>query len=340
MSELSTQIRNTFLTRLSRDRRLKTLANRIRDGTDYNDANEYAVRVGELMYQSLDDNTKDMVQMSYDEAKDIFEPNLTDMHSVITQATQIVQRNINDSNDLGIGIITPELDTNRIAGFIEKMSSAPMEEVRYIMHEPVINYGMAIVDQSIRDNARANTKLGLKATIVRKTEPYAVKSKVKIIRGKKYPYSYVIPCRWCASMAGTYNYEDVSNTGNDVFRRHVGCRCELTYIQGARRQDAWYKAEWTGEDANARTTAVQQKEQEHQAQVRAQAVARQRRNSNLQIFQSVTGYSAKSASIMLNKYKNEVQEYGVGWLVDMVSSQNPIVRERLASNPSLRRLIP
>lgn len=339
MSELSTRISNSFFRRLSNDKKLKTITRRIRDGTNYNDANEYAVRVGEAMYESLNEYTANMDYMSADVARDILTPNLTDMHSVITQATQRVQTNINASNELGIGVMTPELDTNRIDGFIEKLSSAPMENVRYILHEPIINYGMAIVDQSIRDNARANTQIGLSAKIVRKTEAHQTKKGVKRIRGKDYQYKYEIPCKWCKSMAGTYDYKDVSNTGNDVFRRHVGCRCELTYIQGKRRVDAWYKAEWTEDNATARATAVQAKEQEVRQRTIAQTAARNRRNSNLQTFQSVTGYSAKSASIMLNKYKKEVDEYGVGWLVDMVSAQNPIVRNRLANNPSLRRLL-
>ncbi len=36
-------------------------------------------------------------------------------------------------------------------------------------------------------------------------------------------------CKWCQSMAGVYDYSKVSNTGNNVFRRHANCDCTVVY---------------------------------------------------------------------------------------------------------------
>ena len=36
-------------------------------------------------------------------------------------------------------------------------------------------------------------------------------------------------CDWCSKLAGTYPYEQVRDTGNDVYRRHRFCRCNVTY---------------------------------------------------------------------------------------------------------------
>ena len=36
-------------------------------------------------------------------------------------------------------------------------------------------------------------------------------------------------CKWCQSLEGTYRYEDVSGSGNDVWRRHKNCKCLIVY---------------------------------------------------------------------------------------------------------------
>ena len=39
-------------------------------------------------------------------------------------------------------------------------------------------------------------------------------------------------CKWCQSLEGTYRYEDVSDSGNDFWRRHRNCRCLIVYAPG------------------------------------------------------------------------------------------------------------
>ena len=39
-------------------------------------------------------------------------------------------------------------------------------------------------------------------------------------------------CEWCNRLTGVYDYEAVSDTGNDVFRRHKHCRCTVEYDAG------------------------------------------------------------------------------------------------------------
>lgn len=45
-------------------------------------------------------------------------------------------------------------------------------------------------------------------------------------------------------MAGVYDYSKVSNTGNNVFRRHANCDCTVVYDPGdgsKKVQDVWSK---------------------------------------------------------------------------------------------------
>ena len=48
-------------------------------------------------------------------------------------------------------------------------------------------------------------------------------------------------CEWCEKLVGTYNYEDVRDTGNDVFRRHRHCRCTVEFITNGKRQNVHTK---------------------------------------------------------------------------------------------------
>ena len=48
-------------------------------------------------------------------------------------------------------------------------------------------------------------------------------------------------CVWCAKLSGVYDYNEVRDTGNDVFRRHERCRCTVTYRDNGTVQDVWSK---------------------------------------------------------------------------------------------------
>ncbi|MCD8021238.1 MAG: hypothetical protein LUF92_17185, partial [Clostridiales bacterium] len=58
-------------------------------------------------------------------------------------------------------------------------------------------------------------------------------------------------CKWCLALAGTYNYEDVKNTGNDVFRKHNNCKCSVVYdpADGSKKVQDVYSKTWQDETA-------------------------------------------------------------------------------------------
>ena len=62
-SALLGSVQKSFAGYLMTDKDLARLSNRVRDGTDYEAANEYAARVGELLAKSIDDNTKTLAFM-------------------------------------------------------------------------------------------------------------------------------------------------------------------------------------------------------------------------------------------------------------------------------------
>lgn len=274
-TDLLNSVQKSFAGYLMRDKDLKRIANRVRDGTDYEDANEYAVRVGELLAKSIDDNTQSLAYMSEEVARELLTPLLSETHDLVAGASAQVQKNMNNAAGIGLEALEPDLDTNRIDGLVNKVASYDTyDEARWVMHDPVVNYHQAIVDQAIRKNASAHTKAGFDAVIIRKTEAHKTITGRKIIRGKAYPYKYTVPCKWCAGLEGVYRYKDVSNTGNDVFRRHEACRCIIIYKDANKTINVRTQHEWTGEDVSNIIAKIGRAESEQEAKADTVNVAK------------------------------------------------------------------
>lgn len=156
-------------------------------------------------------------------------PMLRQNHDLIVAYADDVQKGIYAKNKTGVGVIKPDFNENRAAGLIEKMSGLPVEDALPWFNEPLINFCENVVDDWTRDNAGALYSAGFNPKIIR-----TLGASERRETGGKYPQIYYIPCDWCVGLAGEYDYDDVSNTGNDVFRRHTGCRCDITYIEGER----------------------------------------------------------------------------------------------------------
>ena len=137
-----------------------------------------------------------------------------------------IQKNMNDSLGAHIKAADVPLEADRIddivshAANIEKFDDV-IDKIGYSME----NLYQHVVDESIRRNADMHYKLGFKPKIIRIAESKC--------------------CEWCSNLEGTYNYADVSNQGNDVFRRHRNCRCKVLYEEKKgdkyERTDVWSK---------------------------------------------------------------------------------------------------
>ena len=118
--------------------------------------------------------------------------------------------------------IRPKINKDRIQGLVDAVSDAEdFDEVKKLLNEAVVNFTMSVVDDAIKENAEFQFMSGL-----------APKSK-RTSNGKC--------CKWCDRLVGTYNYEDVRDTGNDVFRRHRHCRCTVEFITNGKRQNVHTK---------------------------------------------------------------------------------------------------
>ena len=165
----------------------------------------------------------------YNIADRTVKPMLRKNHDGILAYADDVQKTIYARNGTGVGIVNPAFNENRAAGLIEKMGGLPIEDALTWFDEPLINFCENVVDDWTQENAAALYSAGFTPKIIRSLGA----SERRESRGK-YPQIYFIPCDWCEGLAGEYDYNSVKNTGNDVFRRHTGCRCDITYVEGER----------------------------------------------------------------------------------------------------------
>ena len=248
---LLTSISKRFSESLTSDRKIRQIARRVRDGTSYEDAQEYAQRLGELLSKAMNAETGSLSYMSEEVAREILFPLLGEDHDLACEAVRAVQSNIYSEIGVGLNPVMPELDTGRIEGLVDKISGyTEFSEARWLIDEPIVNFSQSVIDQAIRDNAEKASQASLAPRIIRKAEPAGKKTR-KI--GRK-SYSYNVPCEWCSKLDGTWEYGDEPD---DVYRRHAFCRCVITYRVGKRYgQDVWNKKEWNEYDAKAKREQI------------------------------------------------------------------------------------
>lgn len=237
--ELLKKIQNDFKSGLDKSSLISRLYAKVRDGTaTYAEANDFAIEVGDILTNAYKDNLSSDIlpdgKMYYNIAERILNQTMTNNYDLITDVTDKIQQALNEKAGIGIKPITPELNQDRIDGMVNKVSSAEnFNDVAWVLDEPVINFMQSVVDDAVKANADFQYRSGLRPKIIR----LATKG----------------CCEWCANLAGEYDYEKVSDTGNNVFRRHRKCRCIVKYDPGdGRKYQDVHTKKWRTADERAK----------------------------------------------------------------------------------------
>lgn len=184
----------------------------------YEEANEYAIELGEMLKKCYADSihASDLPDgmMYFNIAKRTIEPTMQNNFDLISQASVKVQQSLNDTAGIGLQVVAPEINQYKIDSIINKLTSDQFDKVAFILQEPVAHFSQSIVDDTIKANAELHSRSGLHPKITRK------------VRGGC--------CKWCMNLAGTYAYPD--DVPGDVYRRHDHCRCEVLYDPGEGKQ--------------------------------------------------------------------------------------------------------
>lgn len=149
-------------------------------------------------------------KMYYDIASAILNPTLENNYGLISSYVCGAMDVMNEKAGINAKARKPSYNVDKTLGLIKKVSSAEyFDDVKNYLNEPVITNALSIVDEGARVNADLHYNMNHKPIIVRRASFGC--------------------CKWCRGLAGVYNYEDVKNKGNDVFRRHANCRCQVIY---------------------------------------------------------------------------------------------------------------
>lgn len=204
-------IKEPFLRALNLDRRASYLIAEIEAGRGtYEMASEYAARVGETLAKVLRRHAPVESIAEWD-LENLIPQSLGLDQSIVVYACEQVQTAMNADAGIGIRFQVPQFDRSRAYGLVTELQDNPeFTNIERSFYDQLVNFSQNIVNESIRDNAEVMARAGIKTMVIRTPDPGA--------------------CEWCEEVAGVYNYEDVRDPGNDVWRQHERCKCTIDYV--------------------------------------------------------------------------------------------------------------
>lgn len=225
--ELLKKIQSDFDEAIEKSEILKRLAEKIEAGTaTYVEANDYAIEVGNILSDAYRHNLSSAVlpdgKMYYNIANRIITETMKRNYDLVSEVSEQIQALLNEAAGIGIKAIQPELNSDRITGIANRLSTADnFDEFSWILGEPVVNFSQSVVDDFIKVNSEFHGKCGMEPKIVRKLAGGC--------------------CEWCSKLAGTYTYPEVPK---DVYRRHQRCRCTVDYDPGTGKKQNVHTKQW------------------------------------------------------------------------------------------------
>ena len=224
----------------------------------YKEANEFAIEVGELLSGSFKKNLSSSVlpngRMYYNVADRIIRDTLGNNYELVADISAKIQEILNKKAGIGIKAIKPKINEDKVRGIVDIVSGKEKyDDIAYMLGEPVVNFSQSVVNDAVRENADFQYKAGLSPKIIRTST------------GKC--------CEWCDKLAGIYDYEAVSDTGNNVFRRHKYCRCLVEYAPGDGKRQNVHTKQWRKETKRRiENSLTQSKERNKKTKEQAQAL--------------------------------------------------------------------
>lgn len=232
--ELLKKVQEDYRKRCENDKELARIEALAESGkANGKDTDAYAVRAGELLAAALHDNVSGDVlpdgRMYFNIASRVLPPVLRDNYELVAGMSTRIQQVLNDNAGLHMKALRPDLNEDRVKGLVNLAASADQyEDKRKELEADVVNFSQRISADGFHKNAEFQYTSGLNPKIRREAESGC--------------------CKWCQALEGTYDYADVRDTGNDVWRRHRDCKCVVEYDPGTgRRQNAHTKT-WSQAD--------------------------------------------------------------------------------------------
>ena len=223
---LKARVQKAFRDGLEKQAALKGLSEK--NSLDYTDARAYGEAVGGELAEAFKQISGDDLpngHMYYNIAEKVVVPLIDEAYATAADYCEKTQNALNEKAGLGIKAVRPELDPERTYSIVNKLDATEkFEDAKWILDDAVQNVVSSASDTSIKANAEAQYRAGLRPKVTRDS-------------GGKC-------CDWCAALDGVYYYPDVPK---EVYARHNNCTCSVEYSPSeGRRQDVWSK-KWQGD---------------------------------------------------------------------------------------------
>lgn len=235
--ELLKNIATSYNSYVSKDAELKRLAKLVNSSkATYAEGDRLAHGLGKALASAIQQNVSSEILpngiMYYNIAEKVLPPLCTGVESTIADYAMEIQRTINDRAGLGINVVRPKHNADRMNGLVQFASSDEYDAIASRLGEAVINYEQNVMTETLKENARVQESLGIEAVVER------IYDGVGLHDGKQ-------PCQWCMDRAGVWTYSEAN--ANGVFERHDGCGCIINYTVNGRTQTQtnWRHNEWT-----------------------------------------------------------------------------------------------
>lgn len=257
--KLLKKIQYDFKNKFDNSKIIRELYRKVKQGNaTYKEANEFAIEVGEILSGSFKKNLSSSVlpdgRMYYNIADRIIRDTLGNNYELVADISAKIQEILNKKAGIGIKAIKPKINEDKVRGIVDIVSGKEKyDDIAYMLGEPVVNFSQSVVNDAVRENADFQYKAGLSPKIIRTST------------GKC--------CEWCDKLAGIYDYEAVSDTGNNVFRRHKYCRCLVEYAPGDGKRQNVHTKQWRKETKRRiENSLTQSKERNKKTKEQAQAL--------------------------------------------------------------------
>lgn len=213
-----------FTDRVFKDKSMQSLRSKIsKDGT-FEDVEEYAKLLGEI----LDDTIKDV---PIDELEPILEA-LTKLEGkYINGVSSFVQQRINKELNTELGAVIEDKTQNLVLETYKQSKYIENPDDLYTkLKNSAITENLKQVDNFQKKNAEFHSNIGFNVTVTRIYDEIGLRDRTQ-------------PCQWCLSRCGVdVPYDEAVDRG--MFERHEGCGCKIIYktvdfTSVQRRKGAW-----------------------------------------------------------------------------------------------------
>ena len=202
----------------------------------YKDANRFSSLTGRSLSDVMADALTEAGTMTEADARALIPGMLQDGHDRVMYVADAAQKRVFKEAGVGLQPAAVEFNAERAESLAEQIRGLipggynpdAAENIRLSLE----NFIRGVLDDAIKANAKACRDLGLRAIVTRDYDD------VGLHGGKD-------PCQWCLARAGTWTYDEAN--ANDVFSRHKGCGCTITYYteRDTQIQTDWASNTWT-----------------------------------------------------------------------------------------------